>query len=1072
MSGEASSGRVARLAGLSVRRGVTFVMLYLIVVGFGLFSLLRLKMDMFPDISFPAIFISSNYTGASPEDIETLIVRPIEEAVASVNGVEDVDSDSRHGVGVVTMRFAWGTDMQEAEREVRKNIDMFWVNRPDDATDPVIFAFDPSLQPIMILTLEGDVSQSELRRLSEDVVEPRLERLDGIASALTAGGLERQIQVRVHPKRLEAFGIPVSQVVAAIRGENAQIPGGVVDDGSLEVSVTTVGQFDNVEQIEDVIVGRRGTTVVRLGDVADVRDWFKDERRIVRSNGAEGVMVLVRKQSDANTVQAAKTLQKELPEVMKRLPAGVTVSVLFDQSDQVLLSLGNLSDTAVQAFFLAALVLLLFLASARAAIIVAVSIPVSLVVTFAVMDTADVTLNIISMAGLALGVGMLVDNSIVVLEAIYQHMERGESPRQAAIRGASEVTLAITASTLTTVAVFAPILFVPGIAGQMFRDMALTICFSLLASLVTALTLIPLLASRLLRYRPGLERPAGIIGWAAFPLSALFYGLNRVLRPLADSLSALSRVYGRAAGWAVRHRWITFGVATLLMVGTFALGRGIQSDFMPKGEGGMIMMDVKAAAGTALATTDRQFKEVERIVRESVPEATIVNADFGYSDGFSASILGQSASSGVMRVKLPRLAERTRTQQAIERGLRPRLLEAVGLDAKVRQAFMFGSDGDIRINLYAHELEEARGYAERVKDAVSKVEGAADVFSSIDQSRPEYDVLLRRERIRQLGLTPAQVAATISTLFQGTTASRFRDGADEYDIVVRAPRAERVALNQLERVPISTPVGGQVPLSEVAEVRSTIGPVSIGRQNQKRLASVYVTADNVPLGVLTERVQKVMDAVPKPADATWEIRGSAEDMQESFQWLVVAFAVAVLLVYMVMASQFESLLEPFVIIFSVPLAAVGVVLGLRLSGTPLQVTALIGVVMLVGIVVNNAIVLIDRIKQLREEGQELILATQNAARERLRPILSTTLTTVLALVPLSLGGTEGSETWGPMAVTVMGGLSTSTLLTLFFVPTLYVWFIQMRERAAARRAKVRARAGKLGPSPAPSVPQA
>ncbi len=1019
------------LAGLSVRRAVTFFMIYLVVAGFGVFSLSRLRLDMFPDVTFPMMGVITLYEGASPQDVEELITRRIEEAVAAVEGVEEVSSTSKYGVSVVNVKFSWGTDLDMRELDVRKSIGFIEGYLPNDANDPLIFAFDPSMQPILFLGVRGPYDQRELREIVERQIEPLVERVPGVASAVAMGGLKREIRVTVLPERLQAYEIPVLQVVQALRASNLTVPGGAILQGGREFPVETMGHFESVEDVGLVVVGVAGMVPVYLRDVAEIEDTHQEITGILRNDRRPGLMMMVRKQSGANTVQTVRRLRADLPRIIEAVPEGIELSTVFDQAEIVEKSLGNLSNTALQAFVLAGLVLLFFLLNVRTALIVATAIPVSVLASFGIMDQANVTLNIISMAGLALAVGMLVDNSIVVVENIFRHVELGDPPRTAAVVGTGEVAMAITASTLTTVAVFAPILFVPGIAGVMFKDMAITICFSLGASLVVALTLIPLATSRLLERQKKGRRP------------------NLVVRGIKGLLGGLNGAYGATLDWCLRHRALTLLVAFGMTLGAGALAAQLDVDFMPKNDQALITLQVEGPVGSSIEEMDAYFKQVEDIVEETVPERETLNIDVGGGDEFVA-LFTKGKHAGVVRLKLKPLAERTRRQLEVEEALRKRLSRIPGIRVTVLQPRFTMEEGDIVIEIYGHDLDQARRLGDSLVELARSTPGTADVTFSLEEGTPEFRVLLDRERVAALGLNTATVASTVSTLFKGTIASLYRDAGSEYEIRVRAPRWFRSDVRNLREVMLSTPTGKKVPLSTVARVEPYLGPMAIQRKSQQRVAKVAMNVPGSDLGGVVDALQQRLAKVTPPDGFNLRVAGTAEDLQESFESLGLALLVAIALVYMVMASQFESLIDPFIIIFSIPLAGIGVVLALYLTDTPISVTAAIGVIILAGVVVNNAIVLVDFVNQLRAEGAQITPALQQAGRMRLRPILMTAATTILAMTPMAMELGTGAETWAPLARTVIGGLALATALTTLVVPVVYSLIEGARARLARR----------------------
>jgi len=1041
------------LPSMAVRRGVTFGMIYLIVVGWGMYALSQLRLDMYPDITFPYVVVVATYPGASPEDMETVVTRPLEEAVAAIEGVKHVSSTSKDGSALVAVELNWGSDTDKAERDIRKNLDLIEAYLPPDMDQPLTFAFNPSMQPIMLLAVSGPFSQAELRHLSEHVIEPRLERIEGVAQAMTNGGLKREIQVRLRADQLQAYGLSSQQVVAALRMNNLQIPGGMLDEQGREFMIQALGQYDNLDQIREVVVGlsrpdparaalglRAEPVPIKLRMVAEVVDGFAEARHVIRHNSSSAIVLAVRKQSDANSVQACDLVEEDLPGLLASLPPGIRIVPIFNQSDFIEQSVGNLSTSAYLAFGLTFLVLLFFLTSLRSSAVVAVTIPVSIVATFVVMDLADITLNMISLAGLALAVGMLVDNAIVVLEAVFRHHQNGMEPREAAVKGSAEVGMAVTASTLTTVGVFAPILFVPGIAGVMFRDLSLTICFSLTCSLVVSLSLVPLMASRLMRSQDARARQR----------------LPAAARAIQAGIGRFASAYGRMLGWCLRHSWTTLGLAALVVGATAAAYPLVKQDFFAQQDTGMVVFQVETMVGTSLEETDALYQRIEELVRAEVPEASDVMSDIGTGEGFTA-IFSKGSYSGILRVKLRPYQERMRrgmrTQQQIETDLRATLLREPGL--KISKIMMgFGMGNNVITEIYGDELGKLQAVGLELKQLIAAVPNATEVLFSMEEAKPELGVYFDRERLSALGLSTGQVAQAVSTAFQGTLAGRYRDGGWEYDIRVRSPRAERLSRTSLESLPVSTPLGASVPLKSVARVGDRIGPVEITRKDQQRLVTVTATVDGPNMGQVTADIQEILADYRKThelGEMTFGLSGSAEDFMDSFMALGIALVVAILLVYMIMAAQFEAFLAPLIIIFTVPLAFVGVVWILLAVGDPLSVPGLIGAVLLVGVVVNNAIVLVDYTIQLRGRGLKVREACQEASVVRMRPVLMTALTTILGMLPLGLGLGEGAEAWAPMAQVVIGGLASASLLTLVVIPVLYHLIEGFRERRRDRR---------------------
>ncbi len=1026
------------IAAPAVRNAITTTMIYLMVVGFGLFSLGRLQLDMYPDVSFPTVIILTEYTGASPEDIETLVTRPIEGAASSVKGIKEVRSTSKPGSSLVEARFEWGQDMEQAETDVRRKLEMIEGLLPDDAEASMIFAFDPALAPIVMLTVTGPYPLDELRRIAERDIEPRIVRLPGVASAEVDGGLEREIRVELDPVKVAAFGLDVNQIVAAVYRENQQVPGGSIQQGDLDFAIQTKGKYQRVEEIGEVVVGTSGgpgTPVpIRLKEVAKVLDTFYEAQRILEVDGTPNVFVVINKQSGANTVLAARAVVEALPEIKRAAAADIDFKIVFNQADYINAALGNLSSTAMLGVGIAFLVLLFFLRHIRSALIVAISIPVSVVATFAVMDQADMTLNILTMAGLALAIGMLVDSAIVVLENIFRLREEGRSPAAAAIEGTRTVWLAVSGSTLTTIVVFVPVLFVPGIAGVLFRDMSVTICFSLSISLIVALTLIPLAASRMLGAKRGEK--------------ALAHAASR-----GRAFHRLYQWYDHALRWILRHRWVVALALVGMVTATGLLATVLPTEFMAQDDASNIEMQVQTPVGSNLEEAHQAVKEVakhvERIIKPE--ERRLITTDVGIGKGFVA-IFSKGVHAGALQIPLVAPEKRKRSQAEIEEALRAELGNLPGIKVTVGPQFdMMGGAGDLEVVLRGHDLDVARSVGNELLEKMRALPEMAEASFSLEEQKPEARIRFDRSKLGELGLSAASAGSAISTYFMGKIAGRYSEGGDEYDILVRYAKSHRLDVDELRKMPISTPGGGVVPLGNVASVDLELGPADITRLDQGRvtrltlkLKDTYQGPDGAELrkdlGRSIAHVDEILKAYAWPKDFSYTIGGSAEDFLTSFKFLGLALVVSMFLVYMVMASQFESLREPFIIMFSVPLASIGVLLTFLATGSNVDIPSLIGLIMLVGIVVNNGIVMVHFANQLRAQGLDRLEAIVRAAQIRMRPIMMTSATTILSMLPLALGIGEGSAGWAGLAKSVMGGLTFSTFLTLFVIPTMYTLF--------------------------------
>ena len=1023
-----------KLSSLSIKRPVTFFMIYVIAIGFGIFGLSNLKLDLYPDMEFPMAIVITNYEGVGPEDIENTVTRTLESSITTVEGIKHISSTSSKGTSIIQVEFNWGSDMNQAETDIRRKIDFVRDFLPTDASDPLTIVFDPSMMPVMRLMVASDeLGNAELRRLVEEHVQPRLERINGVASASVNGGLEREIQVNINPYELAANNISILDVASLITFSNLPIPGGLIEEGEKEISVITNSEFESIEDIENTIVGYSSYGApIYLKNVSNVVDGYKEVTAIVRDNQKNSININIRKQSDANTVQVCNAAKEALVDIEKTVGSGVQLFIHFDQSEFIEKSASNLASTGALAFLLTGLVLFFFLRNFRSSVIAAISVPVSIIVAFVVMNLLNVTLNIISMAGLAIAIGMLVDNSVVVLENIFRrNHELGEPICVAADKGASEVGTAVMASTLTTLSIFIPMLFVGGIAGMMIRDLALTIIASLTISLLVSLTLVPLLSSKLLSQKQQKHK-------------------TRLMKKFDSSMGrffdGLSKVYRRALAWSLNHKkTLIFSVLGLSVIGIVLLGQ-VGFEFMPKTDDSEINFNVELPVGTALPVTDTYFTQIESLVISSVPELENINVNFGSRTGL-ASIFGGATNSGSVTISLSDKTDRTRSKFEIQNDLRKKMNAIPGVKATFSSGGMNAMSGgsDLSIEIYGHDLARGEVIANEIKAKMDNIEGFVDIDMSFSDPQPEYTIEIDREKAGKMGLNVAQLARIVETSVKGKVASVYRESGNEYQVYVQLDREFRESEQDIKSIFIKTPSGNQIPLSTIATIKETSAPVSIFRKDQNRIVTINANVSGRDLGSVTNLIQGEIKTIAMPADFRIEISGSAEDMQETSRSFMLAILVAILLVYMVMASQFESLLDPFIILFTIPLALIGVALALFLTNTTLNMTSLIGVVVLVGIVVNNGIVLVDYINRLIREGKKHVTdAILDGSQTRLRPVLMTALTTILSMTPLAMELGSGAELWGPMARAIIGGLFASTFLTLFFIPVVFDSFQHKR----------------------------
>lgn len=1017
-----------KIAQLTVDRPVFTSMLMLIAIAIGLVALTRLPVDLMPDVSYPTLSISASYENASPEVVEELITRPLERAVAAVPGVVEITSISAEGSSQVSIRFDWGIDLDAAANDVRDRLDGVIASLPEEADRPQLRKFDPTAFPILILGVASQLDPLELRRLIDEQLSYRLERLPGVAAVDIWGGLQREIQVRVRREQLQALGLPLDQIVQALRDANLNLPTGSIVEGTADVTLRAPGRFASLDELRHTVVAQRNGVVIRLDQVAEVYDTHAEPTQLVRINGQPGVRLGVRKQSGSNTVAVADAVLREVARINAEFPQVELVPVI-DTAQYIRRSLDNLSRSVLYGGSLAVIVLLFFLRDVRSTAVVASAIPISVIATFGLIYFGGFTLNLMTLGGLALGVGMMVDNAIVVLENITRiRDEEGAAVRDAAVQGAEQVTAAVIASTLTTLSVFLPMAFMRDMSGQLFQQFAWVVGFSLLASLVVALTLVPMLASKLMRLRR-----------RASDRSAVAEASRR-------GFFRLGQLYDRLLVASLRHRLTVLAITTLLLLGSLLLIPRVGGELMPVSDEGEVRISLEMEPGTRLEVLDERMRRVEDIVYAAVPEmqAAVVSAG---ASGFRHG----STATGEIRLSLVPVKERSRSSAEIAAALRPLLADIPGVVIRTRAGqglflLRIGTGGSDRlaIEIRGHELPVLEQLAAEVRQALSDVPGITDLMVSRSEGAPEQVFRIDRLRAADLGLSVAQITRTVQTAIAGRSAGQYRDAGEEYPIVVRLKDAERMTLEEVLELPLVASDGRQIPLRRVVQVEPEIGPVQIERKNQQRVIMLTGEVAGRDLLSVARDVQRRLAAIPTPRNYELTLAGDYEEQQKAFRELMLSLVLAVGLVYMILASLYESLRDPLIVMLSVPLAAIGVVLTLYLTGTTFNMQSAIGVIMLVGIVVNNAILIVDQAGRLRQEGRVVAEAVREAGRRRLRPILMTTLTTVLGLLPLALGIGEGAETQAPMARVVIGGLTSSTLITLVVIPVVYTLFHKER----------------------------
>jgi len=1019
----------------SIKRPVTVLMGCVIAVLLGGIAFVEIPVDLMPETEYPTITVSAQYQGVAPAEMETLVARPLEEAMASAPNVEELTSTSNEGQASVRVRFEYGVDLDEAANELRARIDRNRGRLPDDMEPPMMYKFDTSQFPIMFITVRAqNMDPKELRHFAEKSVQYRLERTPGVAQARVSGGLRRQIHVDLDLKKLRALNLSVSDVVARLREENRNIPVGPVNEGRYEVLLRSQGEFTNLEDILNVGVATRGAVPVYLRDIATVEDSHEEVRYIVSVNFEPAVRMFIYKQSGANTVKVSDAMWAEARDIELDHP-GVTLEATWDSADFIRSSIRNVQSATLVGGGLAVFVLLFFLRSFSSTLIIGAAIPVSVIATFALMYFNGFTLNTVSFGGLALGVGMLVDNSIVVLENIFRHREEGQSVMQAAIDGSNEVALAITASTMTTVAVFVPVVFIGGMSAETFKQLAYVVSFALLCSLIISITVVPTLSSKVLRAGSATKK-SGVTAW-----------MGRVQDQLND-------IYGDLIGWALNHRLIVVSTAVLLFACAIYIIPLIGVELQPEVDEGMIMVDVELEPGTRVEVTDSVVTRLARIIEENVPEAKYIMTEAGSNSSFYY----RGTNSGRMRLDLVPAGERDRSARDVVNQIRPLLALEPGMVVQARvSSGTFrrgdGNDNRLSVEVRGHDPAVTQDLAEQVRAAMMSTQGVASAQVSRRPGTPEMLVRVDRAKATSMGLQVSEISQVLETAIGGSRASMFREDGDEFDILVRLKEEDRLSVEKVGEVPITMRDGSTIPAEALIRMDRQEGPVEILRKDQQRIITVSGTIGDRDLGSIVSDLQEKIQAISKPRGYEVIIGGEYEEQVEAFEAMTFAAILALLLVYMVMASQFESLRDPFIILFSIPLAAVGVTSILVVTETTFNMQAFLGVIVLVGIVVNNAIVLIDYTNLLiRDHGLPLREAVVTAGKRRLRPILMTTSTTVLGLLPMSLGIGEGSELQAPMARVVIGGLATSTLITLVFIPVVYYTLEQRAEKSRRRGA--------------------
>lgn len=1011
----------------SVKRPVTVAMVSLVLILFGVVSITRMSVDLMPKMELPIIAVMTTYDGAGPEEIEELVTKPIENSMAGISGIDTISSSSSAGVSLVMMMFDYETNLDSATNSVRDKLETAKMMMPDEVEDFTIMKLDMNSMPILMIGVSGDRSLDDVKKIVDEKVIPRLERIDGVAAATAMGGSEQQVTITADPYKLSAYGLNIGSISQIVAGENTNSPGGYVTQGNQKILVRTLGQYETISELSDTQISLASGGTVRLGDVVDIQIGMSDVESYVTLNGKEVVAIGVQKESDGNTVDVDTEVRKILAELDEELYDDIELTLAYSSADMINQSVDNVVSNLFQAVVISMLVIFIFLGNFRSTIIIGVAIPLSIISTFVMMYFGEYTLNLVTLAALALSVGMVVDNSTVVLENIYRHRSMGKSKYQAAVEGTQEVVGAVVASTLTTVAVYLPFVFVNGMTKQILVPFALTICFALVASLLVSITVVPMLSSKLL----------------------IMYEYNETNKPkgIARFQVWFDRQFNKFVNWyqnvlvlALNHKKTTLLAVSAALVASFCLIPIIGAELFPSQDSGQINISIELPSNTVLEETEKVAAQVEEIVRK-VPEADLILNSVGGSG--TVSMGGSSTNTASIIIVTTPLEQRSRSSEEIAYEIQKQVNDIPGATVTVAASDMMSmssSGGAISVQIEGNNADDLEQLANSIEEVMYLVEGTVNIENSVSDTDEELNIVIDRDKAAYYNVSASTVYQTVAIALNGSTVSKYRGGEEELDIVLQYPKELTTSLDNLENLMVASNTGGQIPLAEIATVEHGFGQKSITRQNQSRIETVSCDIYGRDLNSVNQEIMTLVNQLPIPSGCTIESGGDVESMVEVFTDLLLAIVMALILVYMVMACQFESLWNPLLIMASVPVMMIGVFVGLFLTGQRISMMSLLGVLMLEGIVVNNAIVLVDYIHQLRNKGLCKRESVIEAGKTRMRPILVTTLTTILSMIPMLVSTKEGSEMFRPMAATVIFGLACSTIISLLVIPILYEKF--------------------------------
>jgi HAE1 family hydrophobic/amphiphilic exporter-1 len=1010
----------------AVNKPITTFMIFIAVVVMGLYSLVQIPIDLYPEMDPPFISVMTTYPGANASDIEQNVTRIIEDALNSVDDLKEITSVSTDNLSIINLEFEWGSNLDEATNDIRDVID-FTINvLPEEAERPQIFKFNTSMMPIVFYAVTAQESYPGLEKLLDEKIINPLNRIEGIGSIGMMGAPRRVVYVDADPRLLDAYNLTIEQIGNTIASENMNLPSGNVKMGQLDYQLRVQGEFNASSRIENLVIGNMAGKPVYIRDVAVVRDSIKDLSLDEKINGETGLRMFVMKQSGANTVKIAREVRKSIEELQKDLPPDVKINLIMDTSDFIKGSINNLSQTLMWAMLFVVLVVLFFLGRWRATFIIVLTVPISLIVAFLYLFITGSSINVISLTSLSIAIGMVVDDAIVVLENITRHVERGATPREAAIYATNEVWLAVIITTLVVVAVFFPLTLVGGMTGVIFNQLGWIVTITVVTSTLAAISLTPMLASKFLRLRVKKGKP-----------SAFSYD-----RTIGTGLRFLDNFYEKTLRWALRHKLFTLLTALAIFVGSMFLFKYIQTDFMPESDQSSMSIEIELQTGTRVEETIKTTRYLENVIREKYPEVQIMAASSGSDDEGSMFSLFSTTGSNMINImmRLTDISERERSVWDIAAGIREEIAalpEVINFSVETGGQGFGGSSNTVDVEIFGYDFNTTNALAEEVRQKLESVPGAIDVQVSRKEDKPELQFVLDRDKLALHGLTTSQVSINIRNRISGMIASQYKEEGEEYDIRVRLKEEFRSSITDLEELSIITPAGARIKMKELGEIKEYWSPPNIEHKRRERLVTVSAKPDRIALGELAGLINAELEDIELPQEVLLNVGGAYEDQQESFMDLGLLMLISLILVFIVMASQFESFTMPFVIMFSIPFAFTGVAVALFITGTTLSLVAALGAVLLIGIVVKNGIVLIDFTNLMRDRGMDLYEAIAVSGKSRLRPVLMTAATTILGMLPLALSTGEGAEIWRPMGITVIGGLVFSTMVTMVIVPVMY-----------------------------------